>query len=250
MKKILPVLAAVAAASCLILRRMQLSGSFDADGLPIPGNRTSILLYGISALAIVLIALLCLREKKTAAPKAEGKGVIRGVAIISSALALLFSYLPPDLHSGIKLIVPALALAAACAMAIGGVFHILGMTGSLLGGCVLPIYLAAMLISGYRSWSYDPVVSHFFFDILFAVCVMLASFHLAAFRIGQGKRRITAFFAASAIVFAGPVLADCDFPMLLRVLAFCLYLAAEIWPYLAPGAEIVPSAEEAEPTEE
>lgn len=254
MKKILPVFSLVAAATCLLLRRVQLSGSFDAEGLPIAGSQTSIFLYGITALAIVVIALICLREKKTASSKDEGKTVIRGIAIIISALALVFSYLPPDMSGGVKqLIVPILAFAAACAMAIEGVFHMQGQTGSLLGGCVLPLYLAAVLISDYRTWSYDPIVAHFCFEILFIICAMLGSFHLAAFRIAKGKRRITAFFAASAIVFAGPVLVDSDFSMLVRVLALCLYLAAEIWPFLAPGPEIVPpaeEAEEAEPTEE
>ncbi len=253
MKKILPVFSLVAAATCLLLRRVQLSGSFDAEGLPIAGSQTSIFLYGITALAIVVIALICLREKKTASPKDEGKSMIRGIAIIVSALALVFSYLPPDMQSGTKLIVPALAFAAACAMAIEGVFHMQGQTGSLLGGCVLPLYLAAVLISDYRTWSYDPIVAHFCFEILFIICAMLGSFHLAAFRIAKGKRRVTAFFAASAIVFAGPVLVDSDFSMRVRVLALCLYLIAEIWPFLAPGPEIMPPAkktEEAEPTEE
>ena len=253
MKKILPVFSLVAAATCLVLRKIQLASSFDAEELPIAGSQTSILLYGLCALAIAVIALICLREKKTASPRDEGKSTVRGIAIIVSALALVFSYLPLDMSGGVKLIVPALAFAAACAMAIEGVFHMQGQTGSLLGGCVLPLYLAAVLITDYRSWSYDPIVSHFCFEILFAVCAMLASFHLAAFRIEQGKRRVTAFFAASAIVFAGPVLVDSDFHMLVRVLALCLYLAAEIWPFLAPGPEIVEPAEEtaeSEPTEE
>ena len=253
MKKILPVFSLVAAAACLVLRKIQLAGSFDAEGLPIAGSKTSIILYGLCALAIAVIALICLREKKTASPTDDGKSSIRGIAVIVSALALVFSYMPPDLSGGAKLIVPALAFAAACAIAIEGVFHMQGQSGSLLGGCVLPVYLAVVLITDYRSWSYDPIVSHFCFEILFLVCAMLASFHLAAFRIAQGKRRVTAFFAAAAIVFAGPVLVDGDFHMLLRVLALCLYLAAELWPFLAPGPEIVEPAEETaepEPTEE
>ena len=61
---------------------------------------------------------------------------------------------------------------------------------------------------------------------------MLASYYLAAFRVGKGKRRITIFYTACAVIFAGPVLADGGMRNILHTAALLIYLAAECWPYL------------------
>ena len=99
------------------------------------------------------------------------------------------------------------------------------------------MYLAALLISDYRAWSYDPLVYHFAFKLLFIVAAMLAAYHLAAFRNGTGKRRMTVFYTFCALCFAGAVLADGGLRPCLRTCALCLYLIAEVWPYLDPPTQ-------------
>ena len=125
------------------------------------------------------------------------------------------------------------------------------------------MYLAASLIGNYRTWSHDPIVADFCFPLLFLVAAMLASYHLAAFRVGRGKRRTAAFLAAFALVCAGAVLADGGWRSILRTVAVSVYLIAELWPYLAkpdplpepekteaPAEETAEAAEEAAPAEE
>jgi hypothetical protein len=245
MKKLLPPIALVCACALFFLRRAQLA-AYDANGLLERGDKVSIALYLACTLAVVLVLIVCLRAKKADYAAPAEKNQLRGVLAIVSALALLGSYMPPEFAGGVKLILPVLAFASACAMAVEGVYHMSGSTGSLLGGCLLPVYLAALLISDYRAWSYDPLVYHFAFPLLFIVAAMLAAYHLAAFRTGAGKRRITAFYVFCALCFAGAVLAEGGWRPILRTCALCLYLIAEVWPYLAAPTE----AQTAKPTEE
>ena len=236
MKKLLPPIALVFACALFFLRRAQLA-AYDANGLLERGDKVSIVLYLVCVLAAALVLLVCIRDKAPGYAVPAGKDQLRGVLVIVSALALLGSYMPPEFQGGAKNIVPVLAFAAACAMAVEGVYHMNGSVGSLLGGCLLPVYLAGLLISDYRAGSYDPLVYHFAFPLLFIVAAMLAAYHLAAFRTGAGKRRRTVFFTFCALCFAGAVLADGGWRPILRTCALCLYLIAEVWPYLDPPAE-------------
>ena len=170
--------------------------------------------------------------------------------MIVGALGLLGSHMPPNFEGDIVgVVVLVLAFAAACTMAVEGVFQMQGQTASLLGGCVLPVYLAVLLISDYRVWSQDPMVTDYCFKLLFLISAMLSSYYLAAFCVGKGKRRITAFYTACAIFFAGPVLADGGLRSVLHTLALSIYLAAEFWPYLE-RPELPEEPEELEEQEE
>ena len=259
MKKTLIPIAALGACAGFALRKLQLAKSYDAAGLIPRGDKISLLLYLVCALAAAAILVLCLREPKGAHCTAE-KNRVRGLLVVAAALALLASHMPPVLTGGVKpLIVPALAFASACAMAIEGLYHMNGDRGRLLGGCILPVYLGATLISEYRTWSHDPMVADFCFPLLFLVAAMLASYHLAGFRTGRGKRRTTIFLVGCAVLFAGPVLAGGEWRQILRTLAVSLYLAAELWPYLGKplpepaeesSAEPEAAVEEAVPAEE
>ena len=246
MKKTLIPIGILGAGAAYALRRLQLAKSYDAAGLIPRGDKTSLALYLVCGLIAALILVLCLREPKGIQSPA-GKNKLRGLLVIIAGLGLLASYLPPSLEGGAKLIVPILAFCAACAIVIEGVYHMNGAVGALLGGCVLSVYLAATLIRDYRTWSHDPLVADFCFPLLFLVAAMLASYHLAAFRVGRGKRRTAAFLVGCALLFAGPMLADGGWRTVLRTLAVCLYLIAEFWPYLGkpdPIPEPEPAAEE------
>ena len=231
MKKTLIPVGLLGAAALFALRRLQLAKSYDNSGLIPKGDKISLALYLVCALAAILILVLCLREKPGVQSPAK-KDKLRGLLVVIAGLALLASYLPPVWEGGAKLIVPVLAFCASCALVVEGLYHMGGAVGSLLGGCILPVYLAALLISDYRGWSHDPLIADFCFPLLFLVGAMLASYHLAAFRVGRGKRRTTAFLVGCALLFAGPVLADGNWRSVLRALAVSIYLISEFFPYL------------------
>ena len=233
MKKTLIAIPVLAAFGGFVLRRLQLANSFDNAGLLAKNDGISIALYCLCALAVILVMLLCLREPKREVPVLSEKMKVRGILVVLAALGLLGVHMPPDFGGDtVALVALVLAFAAACAMAIEGVFHMQGQNGALLGGCVLPVYLALSLIVDYRAWSQDPMVVDYSFQLLFLVAAMLSAYHLAGFRVGKGKRRTALFYTACALIFAGPVLADGGVKSILHTVAIALYLAAECWPYL------------------
>ncbi len=75
-------------------------------------------------------------------------------------------------------------------------------------GMVIALALAVDLISRFRHWSSDPLVSDYCFQLLACLFSMLAAFHLAGFPLGQGKRRTTIFMSFSAVFFCLICLAD------------------------------------------
>ena len=235
MKKSLFTISAAGFAAGLILRLVQLKNSFDAAGMVPKGDGVSTLLYLVCFLAAFGALVVCVRARKGSIPAPEKgeKTPVRGILMVVSAVALLASYLPPafDGKTG-DYIILVLAFIAACAMAVQGLYHVFGHLGSLLGGCILPVYLAALLIKDYRTWSYNPLVEQFAFSLLVLVFAMVASFELAAFRVGKGRQRLMAFLAAGTVILAGPAMADGGVRNILHVAALSLYVAAEAWPYL------------------
>lgn len=235
MKKSLYMIAGAGFAAGLILRLVQLKTSFDAAGMVPKGDGVSTLLYLVLALAGIGALIVCVRARKGSIPAPEKgeKTPVRGILMVVAAVALLASYLPPafDGKTG-DWIILALAFVAACAMAVQGLYHVFGHLGSLLGGCILPIYLAAYLIKSYRSWGNNPLIEQFAFALLLPVLAMVASFELAAFRVGKGKQRLTAFWVAATVILAGPAIADGGVRNILRVAGLTLYVVAEAWPYL------------------
>lgn len=233
MKKALIGTAAIGGVAGFFLRRAQLTKSFDASGLIPSGDGISLALYLLCAAAVVIALVLCLREKKGSVPVFQEKMPLRGLAVIVAALGILAVNLPPDFQGGLfdKMIL-ALGFASVCAMAVEGVFHMQGRPGSLLGGCILPLYLAELLIRDYRTWSYDPLLVEYAFQLLFSVFALLAAFELAAFRVGKGKRRLTGFYVACTVCMAGPALADGGARNILLIAALTLYLLAEYAPIL------------------
>lgn len=245
MKKTLIAVSGLGAVAGFVLRRIQLSRSFDAMGLLPQGDGITIALNVLCVLAVAVVLLLCLREPKCDVPVVSGRRKLQGILVIAAAVGLLSSNMPPQFDGDtVSIVVLVLAFAAACAMAVEGLFHMQGHVGSLLGGCALTVYLALTLINDYRVWSQDPLVTDYCFKLLFLLSGMLASYYLAAFRVGRGKRRTTAFYTACALIFAGPVLADGGLMSVLHTIALSLYLAAEFWPFLDR-----PEQPEAEPEE-
>ena len=136
MKKTLIPIGLLGAAALFALRRLQLAKSYDGSGLIPRGDKISLALYLVCALAAVLILVLCLREKPgIQSPAKQNK--LRGLLAVIAGLALLASYLPPAWEGGAKLIVLIFAFCASCALVVEGLYHMGGAVGSLLGGCIL-----------------------------------------------------------------------------------------------------------------
>lgn len=73
---------------------------------------------------------------------------------------------------------------------------------------IASIYLVVRLIVYFQEWNIDPSIHDYAFQLLAAICCMLAAFQLAGFSFDKGKRRMTLFWALSAVVFCGITTAD------------------------------------------
>lgn len=249
MKKSLIVTALAGCAAGFALRLAQRANSFDADGLIARGDGLTAALTIVCLAVLAFAVVVCLRSPKGSIAAPDGKKTpARGVLEILSGVALLGAYLPPTLDGAvIDYVMLALAFAAGCAMAVEGAFHLQGREGSLLGGCIVPVYLAVLLVRNYRLWSINPVVSQYAFQLLFLVLAMVVCFELAAFRVGRGKQRLTACLSVFAVCVAGPALADGGVRNVLHIAALAVYLAAEFLPYFA--AKPIPAAKAETPEE-
>ncbi len=216
-----------------VLRLLQLTQAMDSQGLLVRGDGLSLALYGLCVLVALAAGFLCLRLPKGADGLPEGPAKGRGIVCLVCALGLLASHLPPSFEGGVlNILIPVLAFGAVCALAVEGIFCLQGNKGSLFGGCLLPIYLAATLIQQYLGWSKDPQVADYGFRLLFIVFAMLSAYHLAGFRVKGGKCRLTAFYVICALCFAGPTLAEGGLRNILHTLALSVYLAVSFWPCL------------------
>ena len=73
---------------------------------------------------------------------------------------------------------------------------------------IASIYLVVRLIVYFQEWNIDPSIHDYAFQLLAAICCMLAAVQLAGFSFDKGKRRMTLFWALSAVVFCGITTAD------------------------------------------
>ena len=78
----------------------------------------------------------------------------------------------------------------------------------LLHGCIC-VWLMLRLLSLYRTWSSDPQLEDYCFQLLALVLCMLSSYQRAAFDMGEGDRARFSFFALAGLYFcclslAGP----------------------------------------------
>ena len=230
MKKNICILVPLFSVAGFVLRRLQLANSYDALGLIPRGDGLTIALNLLGVLGIAVVLLLCLRIPKADQSPLGGKPYAIG-KLLSGAL-LLVSLLPPNMETPLSILVCVLGFCAVISLCLEAFLQLGRKTGSLIGGCVLTVYLMVSLIAQYLEWSYVHMAADFIFPLLFGICCMIASFRLAAFRVGKGLRRRTLFYGSCALMFAGPVLADGGLSSILRTCALCIFLFCSLWPQM------------------
>ena len=83
-----------------------------------------------------------------------------------------------------------------------------GRVPGLLAGCVVVAWLVARIIGDFKSWSTDPAVLDYCFQLFGLLCAMLGLFHASGFSADRGKRRITLFWSMTGVFFCAISLAD------------------------------------------
>lgn len=148
------------------------------------------------------------------------------IAALGTALAALGLGIAgvTDLFTASELLAAMTALAgilAAAALLFAARCRWLGTQPTMLLHGAVCLWLMLRLICLYRSWSADPQLSNYVFQLLAIVFCMLASYHRAAFNINEGHRGPYAFCAMTTVYFCFLSLAGPD--------AILPYLSLGIW---------------------
>lgn len=101
----------------------------------------------------------------------------------------------------------ALGAAAVPALVWGSICRIRGKKPLFLIHALLCVFLLLYLISWYQSWSGNPQLQDYVFDLLAAVALILFSYHCAAFEAGMGNRRLQITMGLLAVLLCGGALA-------------------------------------------
>ena len=195
-----------------VLRLMMLTVGYDAQGVQIPGSWPMVSLWVLSGVVLVGLALLCfgmgarsgLEENFQASPVAGTCAIVAGLAFLVHSLVQLLNN--PDLFS---MVVYALGLGGGSALAYNGYLRLSGKVSG-PAGMLVSLYLAALLICRFRGWSADPLLGDYCFQLLAVIASMVASYQLAGFPLGKGRRRASIFWSMTAVFFSCISLADPD----------------------------------------
>ncbi len=167
-------------------------------------------LWAIALVGMVALACICLfmgkrkkLEKNFPAdlPACVGMFLGAGAVGVSFLMILLGA---PDLFDTV---VCALGLAGAICLGVQAYLRTVGKV-SAPAGMVASLALAASHLARFRHWSSDPLLGDYCFQLLAGVFAMLATYNLAGFPFGNGRRRLSLFYTHTASLFCIISLAD------------------------------------------
>ena len=211
------VLLLLAAAAGLALRLWQLGDAFDAAGLPLAGRPSTWALGVLSAAAAVAVAFLARGLQPRAVYTETFSSGRPELAVSLLAAALILAGSAADLAAGAAgaaLLVGFLGVVSALCVGVTAVQRSRGIVPPLAVHLLPCVYLVVRLIVDFKSWSVDPAVLDYCYDLFAAIAAMCAAFHLGSFCFDRGQRRMTAFWCLlcpyfSAVVLAGGGLSRC-----------------------------------------
>ena len=224
MKKILlPALSVVFGALGLVLRQLQLHTGFDAAGLPTPGAPIHMALPALSAVFLLLAAMLLLpvRGKKVAltydeAFRCENNVGYMMVCVLTVALFLCgtglgaLAYMRRELPNFLHLVLGVLMVASGyCLMMMGrNNYRALG-EGRCRASLLLPAYTCAFwLILTYQQVSGEPILQSYIYRLLAVIFSLLAFYFMSGFSFEKGKPFVTLWSFLGAVYFSTLSLLD------------------------------------------
>lgn len=207
----LPWLALICGSIGMLLRLWLLSTEND-KGFIDRGHISEMLLLILTGVFLVLLFLAT--RSLLQAEKFSFNFPASPVAALGTGLAALGLGMTavPDLLNATDLLHSLSAISgilAAVALVYAGRCRWAGSRPSVLLHSALCLWLMLRLICVYRSWSADPQLEDYSFQLLAIVCCMLAAYHRTAFDADCGHRYQYAFFVLAGVYFcclsmAGP----------------------------------------------
>lgn len=244
MKKPIPLLPAVLAlaAAAFVLRRLLYASAVDAKNLLIANHPLSIALWTVVLAGAALIVAGVWKSDGTAAcednfrpsnPAALGQ-FLMGYTVLMMVLLNDF-----PLEGAVGAIWKVLGFLSAPGLVWGGICRMRGKKPFFGIHAVLCLFLLLHLVSRYQTWSGNPQLQDYVFDLLASVMLMLFSYYCAALEADMGNRRMRLATGLLTVLLCGGALAvGPDYAGLSVSGAF--WAAAELYrPELPPRKEEV-----------
>lgn len=175
----------------LALRTALYATGIDEKGLLMRGHWSAVCLWILMGLTLLAVFYFTRPIQgpdsfcdafPTSVPAALGSAAV--------AVAILLRTLRQTDGDTLALITTVLGLVTAGAMLYGSYCRLLGKHRTFLVYVALCLYLATQLVSRYRTWSADPQLQDYFFQIFATVALILAAYQHAAFAAGNGRHRL------------------------------------------------------------
>lgn len=242
----------------ILLRLWTLGSGPDSLGLYTPQPFAWTLLWLVSALCAALIALLVNPLKRpgqyhdhfsASLPGAVGNGFAAAGMILTGFRA----YGEPS--TIFSLVMSLLALAAALGLCLAAAARFRGNRQPFWAYLAACVFLALRLFDRCRGWSELPQTGTYVFPFLASACLLLASFHVTAFQVDLGSRRLSLFFSLASVYLCMICLASSEEPLFyLCMIVFLLTNLPTLRPLKkpqsAPAAQELPAkAVESHPSE-
>lgn len=172
----------------LALRYTLYATGTDARGLLISFHWSAIALWLLTA--VVLVGLVYLTRSIDGPGSCADCFPCSAVAWIGCIVGGFGTAIATVLESGtMPLLCNVLSYLAALLLLILGVCRLLGIGADALLHGALCLYFALRMVFQYRSWSSDPQLMDYCFQLFACVGLMLAAYHQGAFAIGLGSHK-------------------------------------------------------------
>ena len=206
----------------VLLRLWLYSTGLDSDGLLIAAHPAGILALILSALTAGLL-LWFLRRVHT-----HGKythqfpvSILGAVGSFAGAIGLLLTAMVELVRheAALSIIIGILGIAAAAALVFAGLCRLKALRPSFLFHTVVCLFFVLRLVSQYQTWSADPQLHDYCFQLLATVSAMLFAYHRAALDLKCGDRRPLVTIGLLGVFFCCLSLVATDAPLFYGTMA-------------------------------
>ena len=218
----LPIFTLICGGIGVLLRFWHYAAGLDESGLLRSSHPAGILVLILSAAVIGIVLWKCWDFKNPAKysrqyPTSSAGGV--GAFVCAAGILLTSMAELVRRETVLSLLAGLLGIAAAIALAFTGLCRLKGLRPHWGFHTLVCLCFALRLISRYQTWSSDPQLFDYCFQLLATIAAMLFSYHRAALDFKAGKRRRLVIFGLLGGYFCCLSLIAYDAPLLYAGLA-------------------------------